>query len=80
MFNVYSDLFFGRLHFFSQKNLKAVAPVHFSYRHGRHGGGHTAIWGGVFDWWWYALLLRDKQITRVFGGEVKSSNLPCESV
>ena len=21
-------------------------PVHYSYRHSRHGGGHTAIWGG----------------------------------
>ena len=47
MFNVYSDLFFGRLHFFSQKNLKAVAPVHFSYRHGRHGGG-TQLFEGAY--------------------------------
>ena len=41
--------------------------VHFSYR---HGGGHKAIWGGTFDWWWYALLSRVKQIRRVFGGEI----------
>ena len=37
-------------------------PVHFSYRHGRHDGGHTTGWGGTFDWWWYALLSPVKQI------------------
>ena len=26
-------------------------PVHYSYRHGRHGGRHTDVWGGTFDQW-----------------------------
>ena len=44
--------------------------VLFSYRHGRHDGGHTTGSGGTFDWWWYALLSQVKQITQVFGGEI----------
>ena len=47
-----------------------MCPVHFSYRDGRHGGGHKAVWGGTFDWWWYPLLSRVMQITQVFGGEI----------
>ena len=51
-------------------SMRSSRPVHFSYRHGRHGGGHKAVWGGTFDWWWYPLLSRVKQITQVFGGEI----------
>ena len=45
-------------------------PVHYSYRHCRHGGGHTTVWGGTFDRWLYALLSRVKQMSqlRVFCG------------
>ena len=43
--------------------LLAGSPVLFSYRHGRHDGGHTTGRGGTFDWWWYAILSRVKQIT-----------------
>ena len=42
-----------------------VSPVHYSYRHGRHGGGHTAVWGGTFDRWYYALLSRVKQMSQL---------------
>ena len=55
-----------------------LGPVHYSYRHGRHYRSQeqrnmacdVLDWGGTFDWWWYALLSRVKQIRRVLGGGI----------
>ena len=58
-----------------------IQKLNFDIKGGYQPGPRPPWRGGTFDWWWYPLLSRVKQITWVFfgGGGVKSSNSPCES-
>ena len=58
-----------------------MIPVLKSSNHDIHGWGHTAVWGGTFDWSQCALLSRIRQMKRscVFDSNVPPLNNEFES-